>query len=438
MKQNYKLYLCALLLAGVANTMTIGAHAADKPQLAVLVVGMESEAKCDELAARWAYDLNRDSAYKLLTKGNSGSVGLKFNELSTQLAQGKPVDTTGIAKWGRDQGIALVQLVVQDTIGTSPMENIAKRVAWLVDCNTGKLSGRGTFRLRFPSPPYLENKANKISLVGVRGGVFEMGCKAGRDDKTHSCSESNALPLQEVAVSDFKIGKYEVTQGVWRAVMKETKFENYFCFGGNCGTANGALNDTTCGAVACDPQRPVEAVSWYLALAFCNRLSEMLGKTPVYGGFTFADIDDDGDCTACNDGASVTVDASANGYRLPTSKEWEYAARGCEAGSCENFEYSGSDDLQEVGWNNTADAAAYASGTTHPVGQLKANGLGIYDMSGNVWEWCWDSWDIGSNRVIRGDSWYNDAADSKYCVAARRDITPRNRTSSVGFRVVLP
>jgi formylglycine-generating enzyme required for sulfatase activity len=313
------------------------------------------------------------------------------------------VDTTGIAKWGREKGIALVQLVVQDTIGTSPIENITKRVAWLVDCNTGKLSGRGTFRLRFPSPPYLEDKVNKISLVGVRGGTFEMGCKAGRDDKTGACG-AEETPLHWVKVNDFKIGKYEVTQGVWKAVM-------------------GSMHVTDLsGNPYMGYDKPMIWVSYDNIVGtggFLDKLNALTGKN----------------------------------YRLPTEAEWEYAARGCEAGNCENFVFSGSDNPDDVGY--------YFSTRLHhapmPVGGMLPNALGIYDMSGNVWEWCSDWYDAAyypsgttastpqdnpenktasSGRVFRSGSW--TLAASLSLAAYRGSRTPSNRVHDFGFRLVLP
>jgi formylglycine-generating enzyme required for sulfatase activity len=253
-----------------------------------------------------------------------------------------------------------------------------------------------------------------------------------------SSSDNNVKAAYTASVPSFKIGRYEVTQVQWRAVMAGTKFENYFYWGGSRGTADDTLNSANCGNVACDDQRPVEYVSWYLALAFCNRLSELSGKQPVYGGFTLADIDNNSDCSACGTGANVTVSTSANGYRLPTSNEWEYAARGCKAGVCESFMYSGSNTLGEVGWNATNPDAAFANGTTHPVGQLKPNGIGVYDMSGNVWEWCYDVWDSNTDRVIRGAGEDHVTANGWHRVAARSRYAPRSRYPALGFRVVLP
>lgn len=166
----------------------------------------------------------------------------------------------------------------------------------------------------------------------------------------------------------FYIGKYPVTQALWKAVMKDNP--SFF---------NG---DT----------RPVENVSWNDAQAFIAKLNELTGKS----------------------------------YRLPTEYEWMIAA------TVDNTIYSGSDDIDEVAWYDTN-----SDGQTHPVGLKKPNSLGIYDMSGNVWEWCQDWYEKKETfRVVRGGSWY---ADARFCRIAFRDYWhPESRNYLLGFRLVLP
>ena len=195
----------------------------------------------------------------------------------------------------------------------------------------------------------------------------------------------------------FLLFKYQVTQALWESVM-----------GSNPSEFEGA-------------NRPVEEVSWFDVVDFCNKLSELEGLEPAY----------------TIDGENVTCNWNAKGYRLPTEAEWEYAAR-----ANQSFKYSGSDNLDEVAWydGNSGDE-------THPVGQKKTNGFGLYDMSGNVWEWVWDIYgtysstptmdprgpDSGSVRVRRGGccsegAWYG-------WVSFRIDINPSWSSSVRGFRL---
>jgi formylglycine-generating enzyme required for sulfatase activity len=245
-------------------------------------------------------------------------------------------------------------------------------------------------------------------MVFVEGGTFTMGCVPERDG---SCV-SNELPAHSVTLSSFSIGKYEVTQAQWVAVMN----------------SNPSNNKT-------DDQRPVEYITWYEAVAFCNALSAKVGLTPAY----------------TIDGTTVTLKSSYTGYRLPTEAEWEYAARGCEGdgsggtATCENLIYSGSSDPGEVGWHNGITS------TSRPVGQKKPNRLGIYDMSGNVWEWVYDWFGAytsaaatnptgpssGTNGIKRGCAFGGGATTLR--VALRNANSVRSaRLVDLGLRVVLP
>ena len=230
------------------------------------------------------------------------------------------------------------------------------------------------------------------SMVFVKGGSFRMGSNSG---------DSDEKPIHTVTVSDFYIGKYEVTQEDWQAVM-----------GNNPSYLKGDNN-------------PVEKVSWFDAVEYCNKLSQKEGLTKCYSG--------SGDNIQCN--------FNANGYRLPTEAEWEYAARG--GSLSKGYTYSGSNNIGDVAWYDSN-----SGNKTHPIGQKTQNELGIYDMTGNVWEWCWDwkgSYSSGSqtnpkgasrssNRVLRGGSWRYNAS---FCrVAYRINYYPDYRHDYIGFRVV--
>ena len=248
-------------------------------------------------------------------------------------------------------------------------------------------------------------------MVFVPGGTFTMGCTP---EQQPDCI-SDETPTRRVRLPAFEIGKYEVTQAQWQAVM-----------GYNPGTGYGT-----------SPDRPVYSVSYYDCATFCNRLSQQQGLERVYyfdRGFTQPFDSLVGDYNIYVD---IYANPDAKGYRLPTEAEWEYAARGGPKASTQT-KYSGSDNLDAVGWyfgNNTPYGCK-------PVGQKLPNALGIYDMSGNVWEWCFDEYaGYGSGascsgalaRCVRGGDWNNDAVSCR--VSYRSGIYPGGRVSNVGLRL---
>jgi formylglycine-generating enzyme required for sulfatase activity len=239
-----------------------------------------------------------------------------------------------------------------------------------------------------PSRPQYEN------MVYVPGGTFTMGGTMWDDEK----------PIHTVTVQSFRMGKYPVTQKEWKDIM------------GNNPSVNKGDN------------RPVEMINWYQAVEYCNKLSQREELTPAY----------------TINGTMVTWDRKANGYRLPTEAEWEYAAKGGKS-SPGKYIYSGSNNVDEVAWYNRNSA-----GLTQEVGKKKSNGLGLYDMSGNVWEFCWDWFDrdyygtspannptgasSGISRSARGGS-IGDSADNIH-TSRRGANTPAFRAGHLGFRIV--
>jgi sulfatase modifying factor 1 len=232
--------------------------------------------------------------------------------------------------------------------------------------------------------------------VLVRGGSFQMGSDSG---------EPAEKPVHEVRVSDFYIMKTEVTQKDYEAIMGNNPASSFRGKGG---------------------KYPIQNVSWYDAVAYANKLSERDGLTPSY----------------TIKGTDVTCDWSANGWRLPTEAEWEYAARG---GNLSNgYAYSGSDDANAVAWT-LSNSMPFC----HPVAKKAPNELGLYDMSGNVWEWVWDVREAyssapqtdprgpasGSSYANRGGGW---SAGAKGARVARRgqDGERTHYDGDLGFRLV--
>lgn len=243
-----------------------------------------------------------------------------------------------------------------------------------------------------------------VDMVLIPDGSFQMG------NTGEYSGESDEKPVHSVTISKaFYMSKYEVTQKQYQAVM-----------GTNPSNFKGE-------------NLPVEMVTWYNAVAFCNALSQLEGRTPCY----------------TINGTNVTCNWDANGYRLPSEAEWEYAAK---AGTTTDF-HNGSltnpdcspldNNLDKIGWY-----CGNENTKTREVGQKQPNAFGLYDMSGNVWEWCWDWYTsytnvtltdpkgptMGSYRVYRGGSWiyYTFRCRSAY----RNYDTPDSRYFDIGFRIV--
>jgi formylglycine-generating enzyme required for sulfatase activity len=234
------------------------------------------------------------------------------------------------------------------------------------------------------------NPVPKIDTVEVKSGKYIRGSES---------SSINEMPAKEITISNTLIvSKYEITQRVFETVSGENPSRTV------------AL------------ELPVENVSWISAIEFCNTLSILNGLEPVYK----------------ITGLDITYEADKNGWRLPTEAEWEYI---CRAGT--DGDFSGTGNIDNMGWYGNNSGLQL-----HPVGSKQANAFGVYDIHGNVWEWCWDFYDdnyyssspdidpkgpkSGVRRVIRGGSW-NDGIN--FARSSNRSI-PENLNGNIGFRIV--
>ena len=233
---------------------------------------------------------------------------------------------------------------------------------------------------------YIENSYNLgLSMVYVRGGEFMMG---GTEEQGNETDEDEK-PVRKIKVEDFYMGQFEITQSQWTKVMGTTIFEQASKAGQHL--FKGVGDDY-----------PMYYICWDEACEFCKRLSLLTGKN----------------------------------YRLPSEEEWEYAARG-GAKAIKNYRFSGSDLISKVGWYDSN-----SGGTTHKVGLLQSNALDLYDMSGNVWEWCNNVYGkygsspnpYGTIYTLRGGSWNFFGKFSR--VSCRHSSLHTIRYFNYGFRVV--
>jgi formylglycine-generating enzyme required for sulfatase activity len=319
-----------------------------------------------------------------------------------------------------------------------------------VTVNGGAVTA-GTYTARIALDGNQTNAAQIVTVAFTRintppgmalilGGSFQMG------DALDGLSDA---PLHPVSVNAFFMDKYEVTKAKWDEVATWAAGHGY-----DISAADGSGKATN---------HPVQTVSWYSCVKWCNARSEKEGLQPCY--YT------DGARTTVYRAGNVDVptngvDWVARGYRLPTEAEWEKAARGGAAGK--RFPWSDADTISHSRANYNAGGGeaydlsnglgyhdGYETGGqpyTSPVGVFAPNGYGLYDMAGNVWEWCWD-WHgsayydsspvtnprgptSGSQRVVRGGSWGSGANGCRS--AGRNGYNPGNRGYGSGFRTVLP
>ena len=249
--------------------------------------------------------------------------------------------------------------------------------------------------------------------VTIQAGTFQMGSPS-----SESCRHSNETQHQVTLTHKFYMQTTEVTQGQFTSLMGYSP-SNFGSCGGSC---------------------PVETVNWYEAVAYANALSAQKGKAACYA------CTGSGKSVTCSEATAYAGKKvyTCPGYRLPTEAEWEFAYR---AGTSTAFynggitSCSGKDpNLEKIGWYGKN-----SNSTTHPVGKKMANAWGLYDMAGNVWEWCHDGYksDLGataltdpvfsgSSRVLRGGSW--GGYPSLLRAAYRGGFTPTYRDDGIGFR----
>ncbi|MDR0456062.1 MAG: formylglycine-generating enzyme family protein [Treponema sp.] len=277
-----------------------------------------------------------------------------------------------------------------------------------------------------PGTPAKKAAPEIPEMVLVKGGTFTMGSPAEETNSFH-----DERPQHEVTLTNFYMSKHQITQKDWKDIM---------------GTSPSNFTGD---------ELPVEKVSWYDTLVFCNKLSMKRGLNPAYRISGSTDPEEWGAIpvypSSNAEWDAVEIVKEANGYRLPTEAQWEYA---CRVGTLTPFGTGENITADQANYDGRYPYKNYPQGayrqTTTPVGSYEPNAWGLYDMHGNVWEWCWD-WHgsyaggkqtdpqgavTGAYRVARGGSWNNNGRFLRS--ASRGSSAPAFRDTIIGLRIVRP
>jgi len=309
-------------------------------------------------------------------------------------------------------------------------------------------------------------------MVSVKGATVIGSLPTWLNESADYYYKGVFIEGRTVTLSDFYMGKYEVTQEEYASVMagqKVTVNGTEYALESNPSFCTKDSTEYTLFNGDVQEKRPVEGVTWYDAVWYCNALSEKKGLTKAYNIEVMQVRQKRGKTGYYINFANVTLNTKANGYRLPTEAEWEYAARGGDPTKEDwNYVFSGADTAEDVSYDSSRNAVLDSVGWycynnitgitgdskvtnnvsgegTHQVGKKAPNRLGLYDMSGNVREWCYDYYGTitkttpadgatrGSYRVSRGGSWDYDANYASVSLCAVMTADPWD---NLGFRVV--
>ncbi len=311
---------------------------------------------------------------------------------------------------GSSYNLSPIPANLSGDIGAGITGGTGKHIIWNAGAENYQLEG-DQYKLRLVAEDgYFTPVPGNFTFV--QGGTFSRQNSDG----------SYPDPQVMITLNSFYIDKFELTQTRYQAVMGS----NPSYFAGN-------------------PNRPVEQVSWFDAIEYCNRRSILEGLTPCFSYTTFGTDPSNwpsGWNSDYNNHTNVSCNWSVNGYRLPTEMEWMYSAKG--GNQSQGYTYSGSNSIGNVAWYGSN-----SSSRTWDVGLKAHNEIGTFDMSGNVYEWCWDIWtgfyptdsqtnpvgpSSGTTRILRGGGWSNSSNNCD--ISYRHSDVASHEWSDVGFRCV--